>query len=162
MRRISPLLLLSFAAAGVIVGILIDHGLTIAGRPTFTPSSLLPIMLVLLAAGVLIVAWPVRRSVRTGRRIDPFRAVRIATLARAASLLGALMAGLGAGLMLYLLSRPVAPQVGSITVMIALIGSAVLLVVAALIAEWFCTLPKDPDERANDTRGTHPEPDGAR
>lgn len=162
MRRISPLLLLAFAAVGTIVGFLIDHALTVAGRATFTPSTLLPIMLVLLAAGVLIVAWPVRRSVRTGRRIDPFRAVRIATLARAASLLGALMAGLGAGLILYLLSRPVAPQVGSITVMIALIGSAVLLVVAALIAEWFCTLPKDPDERASDTRGTHPEPDGAR
>jgi hypothetical protein len=40
--------------------------------------------------------------------------------------------------------------------MLALIGSSVVLAVAALIAEQFCTLPKDPDDseprdRADDT-----------
>lgn len=158
MRRTSPLILIAFALVGVAAGYLIDHLLTTASLPTFTPSTLLPVMLGMLALGVVAAAWPVRRSIRTARRIDPFRAVRIATLARAASLLGALMAGLGSGLMLFLSTLPVPPQVGSMAVMIALVVSAVVLVAAALLAEWFCTLPKDPDERASDdpVSGTDP------
>ncbi len=158
MRRTSPLILIVFAAVGAIAGYLIDHTLTTAGMPTFLPSTLLPVMLVLLSIGIVVVAWPVRRSVRSGTRIDPFRALRIATLARAASLLGALAAGFGAGLALYLLSRPVPAQVGSIMVTIALVGSAVVLIAAALVAEWFCTLPKDPDEPARDDPAAEPEP----
>lgn len=150
MTRTSPVTLVILAVAGGAIGYLLDHALTVSARPTFTPSALLPVMLVLLGAGVLAAAWPVRRSVREGRRIDPFRAVRVATLARAASLLGAILAGFGAGLALFLLTRPVSPQVGSITVMVALVVSAAVLIAAALVAEHFCTLPKDPDDRQSD------------
>jgi hypothetical protein len=96
--------------------------------------------------------------VRSGTRIDPFRALRAATLARASSLLGAIMAGFGAGLLLFLLSRPIDPPVGSTVAMLALIASAIILVVAALIAEQFCTLPKDPDD--SEPRDLTPEPGG--
>lgn len=141
-------------------GFLLDQLLTAAGLATFTPSLLLPVLLMLIAAASLGVAWPVRRSVRSGVRIDPFRAFRAATLARASSLLGAIMAGFGAGLLGFLLSRPVVAQVGSIVAMLALIGSATFLVIAALVAEQFCTLPKDPDDsaprdRAPETGGGH-------
>lgn len=158
MKRTSAgvLLVLALLAAGA--GYLLDQMLTAAGRTTFTPSLLLPVLLLLIAAAALGVAWPVRRSVRSGTRIDPFRAIRAATLARASSLLGAIMGGFGIGLLAFLLSRPVAPPVGSTVAMLALAGSAVVLVIAALLAEQFCTLPKDPDD--SEPRDRTPEPGG--
>lgn len=156
MRRTSAGLLVVLALLGAGVGFLLDHLLTAGGRVTFTPSLLLPVLLLLVAATSLGVAWPVRRSVRSGVRIDPFRALRAATLARASSLLGAIMAGFGAGLLVFLLSRPVDPRVGSTVAMLALIGSAIVLVIAALIAEQFCTLPKDPDDSEPRDRATEP------
>ena len=158
MRRTSAGVLVLLALLGGGVGFLLDHLLTASGRATFTPSLLLPVLLLLIAAASLGVAWPVRRSVRSGIRIDPFRALRAATLARASSLLGAIMAGFGAGLLVFLLSRPIDPPVGSTVAMLALIGSAIVLVIAALIAEQFCTLPKDPDD--SEPRDRAPEPGG--
>ena len=156
MKRTSATVLIILAAVGGGVGFLIDHVLTVAGRATFMPSGFLPVLLLLLAAAVLAVAWPVRRSVRgqSPGRIDPFRALRAATLARASSLLGAIMAGLGGGLGVFLLSRPIDPQVGSIVAMAALVTSSLALVAAALVAEQFCTLPKDPDDRQPDDPAT--------
>ncbi len=152
MTRTSLPVLFLLAIAGAGGGFLLDHVLTISGRATFTPAVALPVLLLLLAATVLVLAWPVRRSVRGGarQRIDPFRALRAATLARASSLVGALLAGVGAGLLLFQVSRPVSPPVGSVVAMGALVVSAVILVAAALIAEQFCTLPKDPDDRQPD------------
>lgn len=152
MKRTSPVVLILLVLAGGGIGYLVDHLLTVGGRATFSPSGLLPLLLLLLAASVLTLAWPVRRSVRghSRTRIDPFRAMRVATLARASSLLGAIMTGFGTGLLAFLLSRPVAPQVGSVVAMAALVVSSLALVVAALVAEQFCTLPKDPDDRQPD------------
>lgn len=156
MKRTSAGLLILLAVLGAGGGFLLDQVLTASGRVTFTPSLMLPVLLVLIAAASLGVAWPVRRSLRSGIRIDPFRALRAATLARASSLLGAIMAGFGGGLLMFLLSRPVDPQVGSTVAMLALIGSAIVLTVAALIAEQFCTLPKDPDDSEPRKRATEP------
>lgn len=150
MRRTSTVALIALAVVGAAVGFGFDHLLTVTGQATFTPTPMMPVLLLLLAALVVALAWQVRRSVRGGTRVDPFRAVRTATLARASSLLGALLAGFGSGLWIYLLSRPVTPQVGSIAAVIALIVSAIVLVAAALVAEQFCTLPKDPDDREPD------------
>ncbi|MFF3025934.1 DUF3180 domain-containing protein [Microbacterium sp. NPDC057944] len=155
MRRTSAGVLVVLALVGAGAGFLVDQVLTAMGRVTFTPSLLLPVLLLIVGAAALALAWPVRRSVRTGVRIDPFRATRAVTLARASSLLGAIMAGFGAGLLVFLLSRPIDPQVGSTVAMIALIVSAVVLVIASLIAEQFCTLPKDPD----DSEPREPSPD---
>lgn len=146
MKRTSAGLLALLALLGAGAGFILDQVLTSTGRATFTPSLLLPVLLVIIGAASLALAWPVRRSVRTGIRIDPFRAMRAVTLARASSLLGAIMAGFGAGLLVFLLTRPIDPQVGSTVAMIALIAAAVVLVIAALVAEQFCTLPKDPDD----------------
>ncbi|MBT2473470.1 DUF3180 domain-containing protein [Microbacterium sp. ISL-103] len=146
MKRTSLGLLVVLAALAGAAGFVLDHMLTAMGRTTFTPSLLLPVLLLLIAAASIGVAWPVRASVRSGIRIDPFQATRAVTLARASSLVGAIMAGFGAGLLVFLLTRPINPPVGSTVAMLALIASAIVLVVAALIAEQFCTLPKDPDD----------------
>lgn len=152
MKRTTAPILVLLALIGGGIGYLVDHLLTVSGRATFAPSGFLPLLLLLLALAVLAIAWPVRRSVhgKTPGRIDPFRAMRAATLARASSLLGAIMTGLGGGLLVFLLSRPVNPQVGSIVAMAALMASSLVLVIAALVAEQFCTLPKDPDDRQPD------------
>ncbi|WP_341956448.1 DUF3180 domain-containing protein [Microbacterium sp. LWH13-1.2] len=158
MKRTSVGLLVVLALLAGAAGYVLDHMLTAMGRTTFTPSLLLPVLLLLIAAASLGVAWPVRSSVRQGVRIDPFRATRAVTLARASSLVGAIMAGFGAGLLVFLLSRPIDPPVGSTVAMLALIGSAIVLVVAALIAEQFCILPKDPDDSEPRDRAGDPGP----
>ncbi|PRB05866.1 DUF3180 domain-containing protein [Microbacterium sp. MYb64] len=148
MKRISPVLLSVLALAGAAAGFLLDHAMTTAGRATFTPSILLSIFLVLLALAVLALAWPIRRSTRSAGRppVNPFRALRIAMLARASSLVGAVITGFGIGLIAYLLSRPITPPIGSI---IATAVAALVLTIAAVIAESFCLLPgngpHDPD-----------------
>lgn len=150
MKRTSPgvLAVLALLAAGAGFGL--DQLLTASGRPTFTPSVFLPVLLVLLAVAVLALAWPVRRSVRGGKRVDPFQALRASTLARASSLLGAILAGFAIGLLAFLSTRPVPAPVGSTVAMVALVIGAVVLMGAALVAEQFCTLPKDPDDRELD------------
>lgn len=65
MTRTSPLALIVAAVLGGGVGFLVDHLLTLSGRPTFSPAVGLPILLVLLGAITLALAWPVRRSVRS-------------------------------------------------------------------------------------------------
>lgn len=160
MKRTSAWSLVVLAVAGAAAGYGIDLWLTAAGRPTFTPSPMLPILLVLLGAGCLLLGWQVRRGV-TGdgsRRVDPFRSVRIAALSKAASLVGALIAGAAGGLILFLLTRPVSPPLGSMSAVVATAIGGVVLVVLALIAEHLCTLPKDPDDRSSDTAEPGAEP----
>jgi hypothetical protein len=93
-------------------------------------------------------AWPIRRAVKgTGRRVDPFRAMRVAALAKACSLSGALVAGVGAGIVLFLLTRTVVSSATSVWLAVATAGGAVLLLVGGLVAEYFCTLPpEDPED----------------
>lgn len=148
MKRTSAPVLFGAAVIGLIVGFGIDQVLTAMSRPTFTPAYTLPIALVVIAAGVLILALPIRRAKRTpgAARVDPFRAVRVAVLARASSLLGAGIGGAALGLAAFVLSRPVAAQVGSITVILVTVAASAVLVAAALVAESFCTLPKDDDD----------------
>ncbi len=134
MRRTSAGVLVVLALLSGAGGFLLDHLLTASGRITFTPSLLLPVLLLLIAAAPSASPGRCAGSVRSGIRIDPFRALRAATLARASSLLGAIMAGFGGGLLVFLVSRPVVPQVGSTVAMLALIGSAIVLVIAALVA----------------------------
>lgn len=148
MKRTDPLALVVAAVLGGGVGFLVDHVLTTGGRATFTPPMGLSVMLVLLGVGCIALAWPVRRSTRDPKapRVDPFRALRIAVLAKASSILGAAIGGAALGMIVFLTTRPVAPQLGSMGAIIATAGAGVVLVAAALIAEYMCTLPKDPDD----------------
>ena len=75
----------------------------------------------------------------------PTRAVRVAMLAKASSVVGAVIAGLAAGMLVFLLTRPVAP-VGSTVAVIATLVGALVLLAAALVAEHLCTIRKDDDD----------------
>ena len=147
MTRTSPLLLTAVAIVAGGVGYLVDQLLTGMGHPSFIPSPLLPILLVALAVAVVAAAIPVRRAtLGTTAPVDPFRALRIAMMAKASSIVGALVAGFSGGLLVFVLTRPVSPSLGSTGAVVAAVGGGLLLVAGALVAEHLCTIRKDDDD----------------
>jgi len=159
-KRTGPGILLIAAIVGAVAGFLLDTSLTAMGRATFTPAPSLPTLLALLGAIVVVLAIPVFRATRgrTARPVDPFRALRIAVLAKASSLVGAAGTGFALGLLAFLLTRPVTPSLGSLGSIIATIVCGVVLVIAGLVAEQLCTLRKDDDDENPGTPGSRPEP----
>ncbi len=148
MRRTRPAVLVVAGILGLGLGFLVDQVLTASGRHTFTPAVTLPILLVVLGVFVVAMALPIRRATRgaDGAPVNPFRAVRVAMLAQASSILGSLFAGFGLGLALFVVTRPVTPSVGSWGTVIATAVCGALLVVAGLVAEQLCTIRKDDDD----------------
>ncbi len=148
MKRTRPGILILAAVLGAGTGFLVDQVLTGAGRATFTPAVTLPVLLAVLGAAVVVLAVPIRRATRgaAGVRVNPFRAVRVAMLAKASSILGAVFAGFAGGLLLFVATRPVSPSLGSLSTVIATAVCGMLLVAAGLVAEHLCTIRKDDDD----------------
>ncbi|WP_106816317.1 DUF3180 domain-containing protein [Microbacterium timonense] len=148
MKRTGAGVLVVAAALGVAAGFLVDQLLTSMGRPTFTPAVTLPILLVVLGGVVIGFAIPIRRATHgdSGGRINPFRAVRIAMLAKASSIVGAALGGFGGGLWVFLATRPVMPSLGSLGTVIATTVCGAVLIAAGLVAEHLCTIRKDDDD----------------
>lgn len=148
MKRTGAATLVVAAVLGGAAGFLLDQLYTANGRATFTPTLSLPILLVLIGAVVVLLALPIRRATRhpEGPRVNPFRALRIAMLAKASSIVGAVAAGLALGLIAFLLTRPVTPSIGSMGEIIATLIAGAALVVAGLVAEHLCTIRKDDDD----------------
>ena len=147
MTRTRPLPLLIAVLAGVIANYLMNVGLAMRGLAVLVAPVSLAVALALIAILLVAFAWPVRRAAKGERRIDPFFATRVVVLAKASALAGALLAGAAAGILFYLLSRAVVPLGSSLTAG-ATVVSAVALVIAALVAEHWCSLP--PDEPTDD------------
>ena len=149
MKRTGPASLIVAAVLGGGAGYLFDQLLTSAGRPTFTPQISLPILLLALGVIVVLLALPIYRAShgRSSTLLNPFHAVRIAMLAKASSLVGAVFTGASLGLILFLLTRPTEPSVGSLSALIGTTVCAVLLLVCGLVAEYLCTIRKDDDDK---------------
>jgi hypothetical protein len=147
-KRTGAGILILAAALGVAAGFLLDQALTAGGRATFTPSVMLPVFLVLLGATAVALALPIRRATRgtLAAPVNPFWALRIAILAKASSIVGAVIGGLAIGLLVFLVTRPVTPSLGSMATVIATAVCGALLVAAALVAEHLCTIRKDDDD----------------
>ena len=78
-------------------------------------------------------------------------------LAKASSIVGAAIGGLGAGLWIFLSTRPVTPSLGSLGTVIATTVCGALLVAAGLVAEHLCTIRKDDDdEQPGEDSGLEP------
>ncbi len=148
MRRTAPATLVIAFVVGAVAGFAIDQLLTGSGRPSFTPTTMLPVFFVLLSLALVLLALPIRRATRgrTTVPVDPFRALRIAMLAKASAIVGALSGGVGTGLVVFLFTRPVPPSVGSSSAVIASIVGAAVLVAAGIVAETLCTIRKDDDD----------------
>lgn len=155
MRRTGVGILAVAVVVGAAAGFILDTMLTAMGRATFSPAASLPTSLALLGAVIVALAVPVWRATRSRgtRRINPFQALRIAMLAKASSLLGAVSFGFSLGLIVFLTTRPVTPSLGSMGTIVATLVCAVVLVVAGLVAEQLCTIRKDDDD---DTPGNTP------
>ncbi|WP_291046322.1 DUF3180 domain-containing protein [Herbiconiux sp.] len=151
MRHTRAVTIVVCAVVGLAVGFVLEVALASAGQPVMIPPFTLPITLVAAAAIVIALALPIRRAIRgTARsRIDPFRAMRVVVLAKASGLVGSLIAGFGAGVVAFLLTRPVVADVGSLWPGVAAALSGLVLAAAGLVAERLCTLPPDePDLEA--------------
>jgi hypothetical protein len=144
-NRTRPLPLLVLAVLGLILGFTLETVLAAQGLAVLIPPLSLALALVLIAAVLLVLAWPVRAAARGHTRVDPFYATRVVVLAKASALAAALLSGAAAGILTYLLSRAVLPLGSTLTTGATLIAAAIL-VSAALVAEHLCSLPPNEDE----------------
>jgi hypothetical protein len=147
-KRTRASTLLAFGLVGLAVGYLVELALVAGGSTALVPPISLAITLVGIGVIVVLVAWPIRQAVRGDgtRRVDPFRAARIAVLAKASSITGALVLGVGVGIGVFLLTRSVLPPTATIWTALATAIGAALLLTGGLVAEHFCTLPPDDPE----------------
>ena len=149
MKRTRVAVIVGFGFAGAALTYLVELVLQASGRPSILPPYSLSITLIAVAVLVVLLAIPVRRRV-TGKRkepLSPFYSLRVAVLAKSSSHVGALLLGLGVGLTIFLVARPIAPGWDLLGRAIADLISAAILVAAGLIAERMCTLPPDDPEQ---------------
>jgi hypothetical protein len=149
-RRTGAATLITLVVVGVAIGYLLELALVAAGASMIIPPISLSITLIAIGVIVVLLAIPIRRAVRSKVRVhvDPFRAMRIAVLAKACSLVGGLLTGTGIGVVVYVLTRPVPAASVSIWLSVVAAVSAVILMVGGLLAEFFCTLPPPKDDEA--------------
>ncbi|CAM5397958.1 DUF3180 domain-containing protein [Leifsonia shinshuensis] len=154
MKRTRPTSLIGLGVLGLVVGFLGELAAAGTGLAVFIPPLTLPITLVAVAIIVVAFAIPIRRAVRgrSSRRIDPFQAMRIVVFAKACSLSGALLTGAGVGILVYVLTRDVLPSSNAILMTALGTAGAVILLIAGLVAEFFCTLPPDDDDDVETAR----------
>jgi len=115
--------------------------------PTFAGVTLL-----VLAIVETVLAFSLRSRIRDPRRSHPVQALtaaRAVALAKASSLLGAIMAGAWLGLLAYVLPRGAEITAAADDVPSTVVGviCSALLIGAALWLEWCCRTPRDQDNQ---------------
>jgi len=115
--------------------------------PTFAGVTLL-----VLAVVETVLAFSLRsriRDPRGGRPLQPLTAARAVALAKASSLLGAIMFGAWLGLLAYVLPKRVEITAAADDLPSTVVGviCSVLLIGAALWLEWCCRTPRDQDNQ---------------
>lgn len=149
--RLSTVLSVLFVAA--VAGFALDAALTSTLHPILVPAFTLGLALLAIAAIVISLAVPVFRVARgrTREPIDAYYATRVVLIAKACSIAGAIFGGGTGGLLIYMLSRPVAVSAGSLVPTIIGVVGGVALMVAGLVAEHMCTVPPDDDKNDRDS-----------
>lgn len=134
-------------AVGAVTHVLTDWWVGRGNAPLSIPPTVAAVLL-LLAGVLFVLGRSVRRFVQ-GRRppMDPLRAVRILVLAKASALAGAAQLGFFAGLAIVASGQPDAPEARSQAWSAGAAALACLvLVVVALVVEWFCQVPPEDPE----------------
>jgi hypothetical protein len=153
-KRTTPTPIIALFVIGLAIGFLAEVSAAASGVPVFVAPLSLPVTLVVIAAVVVALARPIRKATKgDAGPVNPFVALRVAVLAKSASLSGSLLFGAGTGILLYLLTRTVMAPSESLWLTVAAAVSGAVLLVAGLIAEFFCTLP--PDDHENEPGGEH-------
>lgn len=146
--RISTLL--AVAVIGVAIATFGEFALATSGRPVIILPITLPIALAVLGGIIVTLAIPIRRMVRSSKapKVDPFYATRIAMLAKASAITGAIMTGVGIGAVVYLLTRSIVSTSAAWQSAATIIGGGVLLA-GGLLAEYFCRVPPSKGDETN-------------
>jgi hypothetical protein len=152
-NRTSPSFLVIVAVASGAIGWVVQVSLVANGRSMIVPPVSLSVVLTLIGALLIYFAVPVYRTARrtAQKAVDPFYATRVVVLAQASSVGGALFSGATVAILAFILTRPVVPAVGSLSVTVAAVVGAIVLLAAGLVAERMCTLP--PDDENPDRSG---------
>lgn len=147
MTRTPPALLFMLGLAGAAVGWMIELAMVATGHAAVIPPITFGVAVGIMGVLIVVCAWPVFRVVRkvAGARVDPFYATRVVLLAKASSLAGGLVAGFAVAVLAFLLTRSVLPALGSVSMAVATVIGAVVLLSGGLIAEKMCTLPPEDD-----------------
>ncbi|MEO5534557.1 MAG: DUF3180 domain-containing protein [Pseudolysinimonas sp.] len=156
MTRTRPSTIIGLVLAGGIVAFLLQLGLAAASQPKFRPEYSIAVTLIAIAIVVIALSVPVRQATRAqatrGRvraRIDPFHATRVVLITKASSIVGALFSGLAVGLLLELLTRSGGVNGDNLLRALAVVGASIVLLIAGLLGEFFCTVPPSDDDDRN-------------
>jgi hypothetical protein len=155
MTRTRPGPLVALAVIGTVVGFLLQIALAAASLPKLRVEYTFAVTIGLIALVIVILAVPVYRATHGPLRqpVDSFYATRVVALAKASSLAGALLVGLGLGLALDLLIRSSTTTGDLVARDLSTLGSAILLLAAGLVAEFLCRVPPQDDDDDHSDRG---------
>jgi hypothetical protein len=140
------------AAAGLVAAVLVYllvrsfYG-QLPPLPTFAGVTLLVLAVIEGALGISL-----RSRIRKpgeGRPLQPLTAARAVALAKASSILGAIMLGAWAGVLAYVLPRRAELTAAAADFRSTVVGviCAAFLIAAALWLEWCCRTPRDQDNQ---------------
>jgi amino acid transporter len=155
MSRTRPGPLVALVVLGTVVGFLLQIGLAAASLPKLRVEYTFAVTIALIALVIVVIAVPVYRATHGALRqpIDSFYATRVLALAKASSLAGSLIVGLGLGLSLDLLIRSSTNAGDLVARDLATLGAAILLLAAGLVAEFLCRVPPRDDDDDHPDRG---------
>lgn len=144
---------------GVVVGVLVNLLLVVAYESLPPLPRLAGATLAVLAVVELVFAYSLKARLagREGTKpVPPLLAARAVALAKASSVLGAIMAGAWLGVLVYVLPKQaqVISAAGDMTTSIIGLVSAAALIAAGLWLERVCRAPEDDDR--HDDRGGMP------
>ncbi len=148
MRPTSALTITASVIAGGVVLWGVQSLVIAAGQPAIVPPVTWPLVLAMLGAIIIALAWPIRRRLSPQSNaglVDPFYATRVVLLAKSSVIAGSIFAGGSGGLGVVLLSRPLVSGESLWLTVMALVG-AILLVAGGVVAGHWCTLPPDSAE----------------
>ncbi len=145
MTLTSRRLLVAVAALGTGIGFIFETVLMRLGQPVFAPPFSLGVALVLLGLVVPALAWPMRPASTSTRAsasapVNPFYATRVVLIAKASAATGALLAGVGLGVLLFLITRVIVVGPSALAAGVVFLGG-VGLVTGSLLAEKWCHRP---------------------
>ena len=155
MSRTRPGPLVALVVLGTVVGFLLQIGLAAASLPKLRVEYTFAVTIALIALVIVVIAVPVYRATHGALRqpIDSFYATRVLALAKASSLAGSLIVGLGLGLSLDLLIRSSTIAGDLVARDLSTLGAAILLLAAGLVAEFLCRVPPRDDDDDHPDRG---------
>ena len=148
MTRTRPSTLVLLAVIGTVIGFLLQIALAAASAPKFRPEYSFGATLALIGIAVVALAVPVYRATHGPLRhpVDSFYATRVVVLGKASGLAGALLSGLGLGLVLELVIHSGTTTTETVLRVVTAFGGAVLLLVGGLVAEFLCRVPPSDDD----------------